>query len=254
MRTRKWRVSLGRRCRLSFPSSVLASILVPLVCAGTLCAQERLTVKDRQLRSGMRIELAGGAEKSFYLSSKGRQFLRITAFQTGAEIRLRLYDEQGTVLSSVHGTSGPFVTESLFWISDAPSMYRIGISSNNPEASPAVVQIKLKRGKAGQNERLAANAQKLYMDAEALAAKGTQEDLKEARAKYSLAITATEQAGYAASEAEILNRYALTFLITSEFDEVLKLENKAFALARQAHDRNMQELTLLGMAQGFMGL
>jgi CHAT domain-containing protein len=254
MRTRKWRVSLGRQCRLSFPSSVLASILVPLVCASMLCAQESPTVKDRQLRSGMRIELAGGAEKSFDLRSKGRQFLRITAFQTGAEIRLSLFDEQGRVLSSVHSTSGPFVTESLFWISDAPSMYRIGISSNNPEASPAVVQIKLKRGKAGQNERLASNAQKLYMDAEALVAKGTQEDLKEARAKYSLAITATEKAGYADLEAEISNRYALTFLTTSEFDEVLKLENKAFALARRAHDRNMQELALLGMAQGFMGL
>lgn len=227
--------------------------LAVFTCARGVEGQQR-PPSEGELRSGLRTELRGGTGQFYNVHAAGRQFLEFRVQQTGAAIGLSLYDENGAVLVNVSSSNGPFAAESLYWFSDTPATYRLGVRSTNPDAAPAHIEIKFKRRKAGNNETLVVQAQRLYTEAEILVAKGTEVDNQEAKAKYAQAISALETTGYTSLEAEILDRFARAFLTTSEFDEVLKLEDRAFALARKFHNKDIQEQSLLSIAEADLGL
>src|SRR5271170_6154540 len=162
------------------------------------------------------VHLAGGQPKSFLWELKEGEALEVRVIQMGARVTLRLFDEHNSLLLQVNGPNGPYSVESMFWVANAPGVYRTEIVSLDPRRATVTCRALARRRKATSFDNDVVRAEIAYIKAEALLARNsTAVEMKEAQAQYASAVLSIEQAGNDALEAEILNRYSLTFAAQS---------------------------------------
>lgn len=178
--------------RLPFP------IVVPLLAlAAPAAALEPGFPAEREIR--------GGETHEYRLSLQAGWYLRISAVQKEADVRLTLTGPGEETLAEADDPQGRVRPERLSILTTAAGAYRLLVVPHDPTSAAGTYRIEvegLRPAAAGDPERVA--AERLFAEGRLLLFKATEESKRQARMQFEQALASWRAAGDAAGQADAL--------------------------------------------------
>lgn len=236
-------------------SRILLLVFIPFTFAFTLVAQIGNDTQRLELGKPIERELAGGQSHSYQIVLTSGQYVRLRVDQRGIDVVVTLFDPSGVSIVEVdspNGTQGP---EPVLAISGTSGIYRLQVRSLEKGAPAGRYEIKIEelRTAAGQDTtRIAAN--RAFMQADGLNAKGTAESKQSAIKRYEEARALYRLVGDLTEEAAALNSLGVVYDDLGEKPKALEYYDQALLLRRALSDRNAEAETLGNIAATYHDL
>ena len=229
-----------------WPSALLTAIRFAIFAlAAILCAQT-----DGNLAPGKAI--SGEAHQQTHSYSavlEPGQFLRATVHALDADLTVSLHGPSGDVLIDAVTDDFPQKTVPIFWVAEIPGEYRVEVKAGKSACHYEVLLRELRT--AGPRDRKRADAERLYSQAPAEAAKFNYQGAAEMYQRASVFLRETKEP---AAEQAALHHLGLSYHGSDEEEKALAAYRQALKIARELKDGRVQARILANMGIAYSNL
>jgi CHAT domain-containing protein/Tfp pilus assembly protein PilF len=196
-------------------------------------------------------ELAGGQVHSYQIMLTAGQYVQVVVNQRGIDVVVTLFGPSRQKIVEVdypNSTEGP---EAVFFVADTTGSHRLEVRSLQSDAPRARYEVKLEELRlASEQDRTRVAAERAFMEAEVLRARGTAESLRQAVKSYEMALGLMRSVGDRNRQAATLHKLGEAYYDLGQNQKALDFLNEALPLRRSVGDRLGEADTLywLGFA------
>lgn len=220
-----------------------SALLFLLFFLGSVTAHAQAPDNDSRLLddSGPIKQKINGGEFYYYrVMARADQYLRLVVDQRGIDVRVKLYQPDGSLVAQSNRLTGAYGPETIFWVAEDPGVYKVEVRAQ-PDQLAGYIEVKLvEEHVATFQDRSSFAAQAIFLQAEQLREQKTPTSLDLSLAKYQEALQAWRYIGNSYGEAETLNFVGLIY-------DVLKRDR---VNARQNYEQALQIWKSLGDRRG----
>ncbi len=155
-----------------------------------------------------KVELTGDSVDSYLLTLEADTFVRIVVEQLGVDVVARLFDPQDELLIKFDRLTGTAKPEQVIWVSDAPGVYQLEITTWEAQAAGAYEVRFEELRPAGEPDRKSNAAELLFAQGAALGREPDQDARREAETKLRKAVDLWREIDYRGRQADGLYRLA----------------------------------------------
>lgn len=241
-------------CRIPQLNLLNAAFLIGLLLPGSASVAAQMspasnatsaqTADITQLEMGKPIvrELAGGQSHAYGLTLAAGQYLHVVVDQRGIDIEVVLLAPDGKELTTVDSPNGTQGREPVYWITEAPGVYRLEVRALEKGAAPGKYEVKIEVLRAEANEDRAqikarVPAQAAYYEGERLRRETTAESLRKAIEKYEEALHIRLEVGDHREAAQTLDRIASIYFSFGETEKAFSCLDQELSQWRKSGDR-----------------
>ncbi|MFY9224099.1 MAG: tetratricopeptide repeat protein, partial [Blastocatellia bacterium] len=213
-------------------------IIIVLLIDVKLFAQNNKLTLDNIVKSG----LAGKQKELYDINVETNQSIYIIVQQQGIDVVVTIYDPEGKKISEIDSPNGIEGPEPVFFTTSLDGVYKLEISSLDPEAKFGKYEVHLKEQRVSYSEdEKIILIRKLFTEAELL--RLAKKDLDKALEKYKIILTSYEElkssGKYSNSNTKELFSPAIEQLVLVSMAETLMLSeryNESIKVYKQALD------------------
>lgn len=233
---------------------LLLLTLSPLTDA--LVAQSDKDTRVLELGKLVDRELAGSQSHSYAVTLTSGQYLHIIVEQQGVDVVVALFGPDGKQITEVDSPNGTLGPEPVSTVAETSGIYRLVVRSLEKDAPAGHYQVKLEELRAAtEKDKSHVAAERTFIHAELMRARGTAQSLHVAIKEYEESLTHWRAVGDRRGEANTLAGIGIAFQLLGELRKALDFYNQALLLSRAVHDRKGEAETLnnIGTAQHLLG-
>lgn len=228
--------------------------LVTIVSLTVCCPPRALAGQDTQatkLETGSEVErgLKSGETHNYEFRLEAGQFTQLAIGQAGIDVVVRLIGLDGQVIAEIDNPYGRDWPEQTFILAEKGGRYRIEIQAAEERAA-GIYRIKSEvLRSATEQDRVQVAAQQTFFEGEQLQKQRTAKALREAIAKFEIALELWRKAGNQAREAQALGRIGFLSSALGDAQKMLDCYQQAVLGCRAVGNRNgeAQALTSIGV-------
>ena len=185
-------------------------------------------------------KMSGGEYYYYQIVARADQYLRLVVDQRGIDVRVKLYQPDGSLIAQSNRLTGAYGPETIFWVAESPGVYKVEVRAL-PDQLAGYIELKIVEERVATfQDRSSFAAQSVFLQAEQLREQKTPTSLDQSLAKYDEALQAWRYIGNSYGEAETLNFIGLIY-------DVLKRDR---VNARQNFEKALQIWSSLGDRRG----
>jgi CHAT domain-containing protein len=235
--------------------SIVIAILVLLSAAASSRAQavDQQDVPLLEPSQPVKRKIAGGESHYYRIALMTDQYVQIVVDQRGIDVRVKLFQPDGSVVAESNRLTGSYGPEAISWVAKSAGSYKLEVRSIERSQPANFYEVRLSEEHVATfQDRNRITPQTVFMQAEQLREQKTPQSLEQAIAKYEEAVQVARDVKDAQWEAETLNFLGLIYHVLKRDSQSARQRfEKALPIRQASGDRRGEAETLTNIARTY---
>ena len=201
-------------------------------------------------------KINGGESQYYRIALMTGQYVQILVDQRGIDVRVKLFQPDGTIVAQSNRLTGSYGPEMISWVAESAGSYKLEVQSIERDQHADLYEVKLSAERVATfQDRYRISPQRVFMEAERLRELKTPSSLDQAIAKYEEALQVSRDVGDLQWEAETLNVLGLIYhQLKRDPQNARQRFEKALQIRQSSGDRRGEAETLNNIARIYENL